>query len=204
MTEQDEIMQFSTYSFSISVLMLNKFLGESAFKLAGWQYHVEPDVLEDKQVIIGFEHTSMMDAVLSIALFQIYDLKVHTLIKKELFKGPFKPLLKAVGGIPVDRQTNKDIVTQMVEHFQSNEKFNLVIAPEATRAKQGEARKPIRTGFWHIAKAANVPIVLLYANSKTKQGGILGKIYPTDLAHDLALIKQLYKDKVGLDIVIPE
>ncbi len=197
-------MQFSSYGFYFSVLMLNKFLGESAFKLAGWQYHVEPDVLEDKQVIIGFEHTSMMDAVLSIALFQIYDLKIHTLIKKELFKGPFKPLLKAVGGIPVDRKANKDIVTQMVEHFQNNEKFNLVIAPEATRAKQGEARKPIRTGFWHIAKAANVPIVLLYANSKTKQGGILGKIYPTDLAHDLALIKQLYKDKVGLDIVIPE
>ena len=204
MGEQDEIMQFYTYSFYLSVLMLNKFLGESAFKLAGWQYHVEPDVLEDKQVIIGFEHTSMMDAVLSIALFQIYDLKVHTLIKKELFKGPFKPLLNAVGGIPVDRKASKDIVTQMVEHFQNNEKFNLVIAPEATRAKQGEARKPIRTGFWHIAKAANVPIVLLYANSKTKQGGILGKIYPTDLAHDLALIKQLYKDKVGLDIVIPE
>ena len=204
MGEQDEIMQFSTYSFYFSVLMLNKFLGESAFKLAGWQYHVKPDVLEDKQVIIGFEHTSMMDAVLSIALFQIYDLKVHTLIKKELFKGPFKPLLNAVGGIPVDRKASKDIVTQMVEHFQNNEKFNLVIAPEATRAKQGEARKPIRTGFWHIAKAANVPIVLLYANSKTKQGGILGKIYPTDLAHDLALIKQLYKDKVGLDIVIPE
>lgn len=204
MGEQDEIMQFSTYSFYFSVLMLNKLLGESAFKLAGWQYHVEPDVLEDKQVIIGFEHTSMMDAVLSIALFQIYDLKVHTLIKKELFKGPFKPLLNAVGGIPVDRKASKDIVTQMVEHFQNNEKFNLVIAPEATRAKQGEARKPIRTGFWHIAKAANVPIVLLYANSKTKQGGILGKIYPTDLAHDLALIKQLYKDKVGLDIVIPE
>jgi len=204
MGEQDEIMQFSTYSFYFSVLMLNKLLGESAFKLAGWQYHVEPDVLEDKQVIIGFEHTSMMDAVLSIALFQIYDLKVHTLIKKELFKGPFKPLLNAVGGIPVDRKASKDIVTQMVEHFQNNEKFNLVIAPEATRAKQGEARKPIRTGFWHIAKAANVPIVLLYANSRTKQGGILGKIYPTDLAHDLALIKQLYKDKVGLDIVIPE
>ena len=204
MGEQDEIMQFSTYSFHFSVLMLNKFLGESAFKLAGWQYHVEPDVLEDKQVIIGFEHTSMMDAVLSIALFQIYDLKVHTLIKKELFKGPFKPLLNAVGGIPVDRKASKDIVTQMVEHFQNNEKFNLVIAPEATRAKQGEARKPIRTGFWHIAKAANVPIVLLYANSRTKQGGILGKIYPTDLVHDLALIKQLYKDKVGLDIVIPE
>lgn len=184
--------------------MFKKFIGESAFKLAGWQYHVEPNVLEDKQVIVGFEHTSMMDAVLSLALFQMYDIKIHTLIKKELFKGPFKPLLESIGGIPVDRKSSKDIVTQMVELFQSNEKFNLVIAPEATRAKNGEERRPIRTGFWHIAKAANVPIVLMYANSKTKQGGIFGKIYPTNLEHDLALMKQLYKDNVGLDIVIPE
>src|SRR5690606_33450830 len=186
------------------VATLNKFIGESARKLAGWQYLLAAYVLVDTQVSIGFAPTSLMDAGLSIALFLICDLRVHTLIKKELFKGPFKPLLKAVGGIPVDRKANKDIVTQMVEHFQNNEKFNLVIAPEATRAKQDEARKPIRTGFWHIAKAANVPIVLLYANSRTKQGGILGKIYPTDLAQDLALIKQLYKDKVDLDIVIPE
>jgi 1-acyl-sn-glycerol-3-phosphate acyltransferase len=183
--------------------MLKKFIGESAFKLAGWQYQVEPNTLENKQVIVGFEHTSMMDAVLSIALFQMYDIKIHTLIKKELFKGPMKPLLNAIGGVPVDRKSNKDIVSQMVEHFEKNEKFNLVIAPEATRARQGEARKPIRTGFWHIAKAAGVPIVLMYANSKTKQGGIFGKIYPTDLDHDLALIKKLYKENVGLDIVIP-
>ncbi|MFH7765033.1 1-acyl-sn-glycerol-3-phosphate acyltransferase [Acinetobacter sp. BSP-28] len=184
--------------------MLKKFIGESAFKLAGWKYHVEPDVLENKQVIVGFEHTSMMDAVLSLALFQIYDIKIHTLIKKELFKGPMKPLLEAIGGIAVDRKANKDIVSVMVEHFQQNEKFNLVIAPEATRAERGEARKPIRTGFWHIAKAAGVPIVLMYANSRTKQGGIFGKIYPTELDHDLALMKKLYKENVGLDIVIPE
>ena len=187
-----------------SVPMLKKFIGEAAFKVAGWSYNVEPDILEDKQVIIGFEHTSMLDAVLSLAIFQIFDMKIHTLIKKELFKGPLKPVLEAVGGIAVDRKANQDIVGQMVELFQRNEKFNLVIAPEATRAKNGEARKPIRTGFWHIAKAANVPIVLMYANSKTKQGGIFGKIYPTDLAHDLALIKQLYKENTGLDIIIPD
>ncbi|MCW8039802.1 MULTISPECIES: 1-acyl-sn-glycerol-3-phosphate acyltransferase [Acinetobacter] len=184
--------------------MLKKFIGETSFKLAGWTYEVKPDVLENKQVIVGFEHTSMMDAVLSLALFQIYDLKIHTLIKKELFKGPLKPFLTAVGGIPVDRKSSKDIVSQMVEHFEKNEKFNLVIAPEATRAERGEARKPIRTGFWHIAKAAGVPIVLMYANSKTKQGGIFGKIYPTELDYDLALMKKLYKENVGLDIIIPE
>ena len=154
--EQAEISPLS-YSQISPTFMLKKFIGESAFKLAGWKYHVEPDVLEDKQVIVGFEHTSMMDAVLSLALFQIYDIKIHTLIKKELFKGPMKPLLEAIGGISVDRKANQDIVSLMVEHFQQNEKFNLVIAPEATRAKTGESRKPIRTGFWYIAKAAGVP-----------------------------------------------
>lgn len=112
--------------------------------------------------------------------------------------------MEKIGGIPVDRKSSKDIVSQMIELFDQNEHFNLVIAPEATRAKTGEARKPIRTGFWHIAKAANEPIVLMYANSQTKQGGIFGKIYPTDLDHDMALIQQLYKEQVGLDIVIPE
>lgn len=92
----------------------------------------------------------------------------------------------------------------MVELFEQNEHFNLVIAPKATRAETGEARKPIRTGFQHIAKSANVPIILMYTNSQTKLGGIFGKIYPTDLDHDMALIQQLYKEQVGLDIVIPE
>ncbi|MFW1736506.1 1-acyl-sn-glycerol-3-phosphate acyltransferase [Acinetobacter sp. ULE_I001] len=183
---------------------MKKLLGELTFKLSGWSYEVNQSVLEKKQVIIGFEHTSMMDAVLSLAIFQIHDLKIHTLIKKELFKGPLKQFLEKIGGIPVDRKSNKDVVSQMVDLFQSNDEFNLVIAPEATRAERGQARKPIRTGFWHIAKAAGVPIVLMYANSKTKQGGIFGKIYPTDLDQDLAEIKRLYKEHTGLDIMIPE
>lgn len=183
---------------------MKKQIAKMAFKLAGVEYHVEPNILENKQVIIGFEHTTMMDAVLSIALFQIHNIKIHTLIKKELFKGPFKSLLEGIGGIAVDRKSNQDIVSQMVEEFEKNELFNLVIAPEATRAKNGESRRPIRTGFWHIAKAANVPIVFLFVNQKTKKGGIFGKIHPTDLYQDLAIIKKMYKEYTGLDIVIPE
>lgn len=182
---------------------MKKQIAKSIFKLSGWTYHIEPNIVENKQVIIGFEHTSNLDAVLSIALFEILDLKIHTLIKKELFKGPLKPLLQKLGGIPVDRTSKSDIVSQMVQLFDQNESFNLVIAPEATRAKDGTQRKPIRTGFWHIAAAANVPIVLMYANAKTKQGGILGKIQPNNLDEDLKTIQKLYKEKVGLDICIP-
>ena len=184
--------------------MLKKFIGQAAFKLSGWQYEVQPDVLEDKQVIVGFEHTSIMDGVLSIALFNIYNLKIHMLIKKELFKGPMKPVLEALGGIAVDRKARGNVVPQMVQYFNEHEKFNLVIAPEATRAARGEARRPIRTGFWHIAKAANVPIVCMYANSLTKQGGIFAKIHPTNLDDDLELLQKLYKEHTGLDIVIPK
>ena len=183
---------------------MKKILGKSIFKLTGWTYQVDPSILEKKQVIIGFEHSSNLDAILSLAMFEILELNIHTLIKKELFKGPLKPILKYLGGIPVDRKSNLDIVAQMVQQFEQNEQFNLVIAPEATRAKNGEARKPIRTGFWHIAKAANVPIVFLFVNQKTKKGGIFGKIYPTDLDQDLLKIKAMYKEHTGLDIVIPE
>lgn len=180
---------------------MKKFLGKSIFKAAGWTYQVDPAILEKKQVIIGFEHSSNLDTVLSLALFEILELKINTLIKKELFKGPLKPLLEYLGGIPVDRKSSKDIVSQMVDTFNQNDHFNLVIAPEATRAKDGEDRKPIRTGFWHIAKTANVPIILMYANPRTKQGGILGKIYPDDLNKDLEKIKNLYAE-YGIDVKI--
>lgn len=183
---------------------MKKQLGKLTFKLSGWNYHIEDNILEKKQVLIGFEHTSMMDAILSLALFQICDIKIHTLMKKELFKAPFKPFLHAIGAIPVDRKANQDIVAQMVKLFEQNDEFNLVIAPEATRAKNGEARKPIRTGFWHIAKAANVPIVLMYANTKTKRGGVFAKIYPSDLDQDLKTIQQLYLEHTGLKVIIPE
>ena len=185
-------------------MMLKKLIGKTAFSISGWSYEVQPDLLEKKQVIIGFEHTSMMDSVLSLALFQIYDLKIHTLIKKELFKGPLKPILEAIGGIAVDRKNNQDLVTQMVDLFNQNESFNLVIAPESTRAKNGQPRKPIRTGFWHIAKAANVPIILMFADAKNKKGGIFAKIYPSDIEKDLVLIQKMYKEQIGLDILLPE
>ena len=63
---------------------MKKTLGKSIFKLTGWTYQVDPSILENKQVIIGFEHTSNLDAILSLALFEILELKIHTLIKKEL------------------------------------------------------------------------------------------------------------------------
>ena len=183
---------------------MRKQLGKALFKLSGWTYENDPTVWSDKQVAIGFEHTSNRDGVLALSLVQIAEVKnPHTLIKKELFKGPFKYFFEALGCIPVDRQSSSDIVGQMTDRFAQEKTFTLMIAPEATRAKGQEARKPIKTGFWHIAKAANVPIVLMYANPRTKHGGTIAKLMPTNLQDDLLIIQRLYKEK-GIDIVIPE
>lgn len=181
--------------------MIKKWFGESIFKLSGWQYHADASLLEDKQVMIGFEHTSNMDAVHAFALLNILQIKAHFLIKQTWFRGPLKPIMTQLGGIPVDRDKNTDVVSQMVEVFNAHEQFSLVIAPEATRAKDGVSRRPIRTGFWHIAKAANVPIILMYAHAKSRKGGVFAKIYPAELKSDLIKIKALYAE-YGVDVRI--
>jgi 1-acyl-sn-glycerol-3-phosphate acyltransferase len=111
--------------------------------------------------------------------------------------------LTRLGCIPVDRSKSKNIVQQAVEEFAKHERFSLVVAPEATRGKKGD-KNPVRTGFWHIAKAANVPIVLMLSDSTTKMGRIFAKVMPSDsMENDLLEIKRLYA-AYGIEITLPE
>ena len=113
------------------------------------------------------------------------------------------PILKSLGCIPVDREKSKNIVQQMVEVFAKHERFTLAVAPEATRGKNGEKR-PIRTGFWHIAKATNVPIVLMLSDNKHKVGRVFAKVYPSDsMENDLQEIKRLYA-QYDVEISLPD
>lgn len=183
---------------------MRKYIGKAFFKVSGWTLENNPAIWSDKQVAIGFEHTSNFDAVLALALVQAIGIKnPRTLVKKELFKGPFKLFFEALGCIPVDRKAAKAIVGQMVNEFAAHEQMTLMLAPEATRGKDGTARQPIKTGFWQIAKAANVSIVLMYANPLTQQCGAFAKIVPSDLQADLLEIQRLYQEK-GLTVVIPQ
>lgn len=183
--------------------MIGQLLGKSFFKASGWTYEVADEALSDpKQVIIGFPHTTNMDTVRAMALLNILQLPYHILVKQELYKPIAGQLLTKLGCIPVDRNNPKNIVQQMVEAFAESERFSLVIAPEATRGKEGE-QHPIRTGFWQIAKAANVPIVLMLADNVQQKGRILGKIYPSDdIQIDLLKIQALYS-MYGIDVVLP-
>ena len=166
-----------------------KLLGKTIFKTRGWTFEPLLSDWEAKQVIIGFPHTSWLDTAMAISGFAMVDLEGHVMIKKESFRWPFAGLLKALGGIPVDRDASTGVVGQMVAEFERRDTFQLALVPEGTR----KGAKRLKTGFWHIAKAANVPIVCWYLDTPNKRTRFIGRIEPSaDMGADIAAIKEIY------------
>jgi 1-acyl-sn-glycerol-3-phosphate acyltransferase len=116
-------------------------------------------------------------------------LKVKFLGKKQLFSFPLGILMRATGGIAVDRSKKNNLVEYMTNLFQENESLYLLIPPEGTRS----AVKEWKTGFYRVAEAANVPIVLGYLDYGKKVAGFGTMFYPTgDMEKDMAEIKAFY------------
>ena len=140
------------------------------WKLSGWKIAgTLPHELK-KMILVVAPHTSWKDILVGLAVR--YELKIdHAkfLGKKELFDGPFGGLFRKLGGIPVDRfatqDTKQSIVDQAVKLFKENENFMLGISPEGTRKRV----EKLKTGFYQIAKNAQIPMVLVGFDFKNKQ-----------------------------------
>lgn len=182
-------------------MMLRELIFKTVFR--GWRYEIAPDVLNDpKQVVIGFPHSSPLDGLRAISFTILMRLDHHVLAKQELFWFPLGYVLKRLGCIPVDRTQSKHIVQKMAEEFAKSEKFTLLLSPEGTRRHLDEPH-PIHTGFWRIAKAANVPIVLIVSDNKNKIGRVFAKVIPSDsMEDDLLKIQALYA-KYGIHVELP-
>ena len=164
------------------------------YRLKGWKVKgtIPPGIT--KCVVIAAPHTSNWDFVYSLATFQILNLPVHYLAKKELFKFPLKELLKATGGIPVIRSKSMNLVETIVEKFNQSEHLYLMIPAEGTR-KRVEKWK---SGFYYAALGAKIPILLGFLDYKNKESGFGEVLYPSgDIQKDLAIIKNFYKTKTG-------
>jgi 1-acyl-sn-glycerol-3-phosphate acyltransferase len=165
-------------------------VGRFLYFLMGWRFEPLPSYFSSKHVIIGFPHTSNMDAVRAFTAFRIIRRTGHIMVKKESFFWPLSLFLKSLGGIPVDRGTSKDVVEQIVEIFNTKNEFLLAITPEGTRKKV----PTIKTGFWHIAKAANVSIICWYLDNENKTARWLGEVIPSeDKLEDLIRIRDIYE-----------
>jgi 1-acyl-sn-glycerol-3-phosphate acyltransferase len=159
-------------------------------KIAGWKAVVsvkEPS----KSIVCVAPHTSNWDFVIGKLSYWSLGRNASFLMKKSWFFFPLGNLLRAMGGVPVDRSKRTSVTQQMADEFSRREEFHLAITPEGTR---GLVHK-WKMGFYHIAVKANVPIQIAYFDYGKKEMGVKDIFYPTgDEKADIEKIRSYYKD----------
>jgi len=170
-----------------------RWLARILFRINGWTLCGQlPDF--DKAVFIAAPHTSNWDGFWFLCYKFAIDVQVRFLAKHSLFWWPLGPILRATGAIPIDRSDPAALVDRLVDEFRREDQLFLALAPEGTR----KWRPHWKSGFYRIAKAANVPIVLAFIDYDRKQIGI-GPTLPDGRTRDedLLSIREFYADKRG-------
>ncbi|SFD40539.1 1-acyl-sn-glycerol-3-phosphate acyltransferase [Algibacter pectinivorans] len=167
------------------------------FRLLGWQAVGNTSFSKNtvkKAVIIAVPHTSWHDFYIGVLLRKVTGVKTNFVGKKELFVFPFGWFFRALGGAPLNRQTSENKVDTIAKLFTQYDEFRMTLAPEGTRKKVDKWR----TGFYYIAKQANVPIIMFTLDFENKQNVISEPFYPTDnVEADFEFMHNFYKGVVG-------
>ena len=172
---------------------MRRLLARAFLRATGWRPEGAPPK-PHRFVLIAAPHTSNWDLAYLLALAEVYDLRISFMMKHTVFKGPFGPLFKSLGGIPIRRHLRESLVKQMVEAFAAHDEFVLVVPAEGTRDRVDSWK----SGFYHIAREAGVPIVLGYLDYARKRGGFGPSVIPTGhYREDMDVIRDFYADKSG-------
>ncbi|MEN3324008.1 1-acyl-sn-glycerol-3-phosphate acyltransferase [Mariniflexile soesokkakense] len=167
------------------------------FKVLGWKVVGNTSLSKNtikKAVIIAAPHTSWHDFYIGILLRAVLKVKTNFVGKKELFVFPFGYFFKALGGAPINRSRNENKVDAIVKLFKEKEEFRMAMAPEGTRKKV----KEWRTGFYFIAKKANVPIIMFTLDFENKQNKISEPFYTTgDIKADFEFMHHFFEGVKG-------
>ena len=158
------------------------------FRLTGWK--TEGVIHQPARfVIIAAPHTSNWDAFIMLAAACIFRVKIRWFIKDAAFFFPLGSLIRAFGGIPIDRKRRYNVVAQAIEEFRQSERLILAVPPEATRKRSPSWK----TGFYRIAQGAGVPIVLGYIDYRRKVAGLGPCFTPTgDIVADFKVFETFY------------
>ncbi|MBQ5802761.1 MAG: 1-acyl-sn-glycerol-3-phosphate acyltransferase [Bacteroidales bacterium] len=176
-----------------------KYICKFLLWILGWKAMLPP-IDGPKGIILGVPHTSAWDFVISWIYYTSVGGKASVMVKKEFFWGPLAPLMRSLGGVPVDRKRGATVAKQMIDAMNKAEKMHLAIAPEGTR----QLTEKWKTGFHTIAKACDVPVYLGYFDWGRKQISRGERFELTDDAQaDLKRIRQIYKE-MGLKGKHPE
>ena len=172
---------------------MTRLLGRAWLRLFGWEVEGgHPGV--KKAVIVAAPHTSNWDLPFTVATAWAIGLKMKWVAKHTIFAGPFGWFLRSIGGVAIDRRASQNFVNQIVDLLNSHDELMLIVAPEETRTKVARWK----TGFYHMARGAQVPIVLGFLDYERKRGGLGDLFYPTgDLEADAEHLRVFYKNIKG-------
>lgn len=162
------------------------------WRLSRWTLRSGP-APQQAGILIGAPHTSNWDFVLMLAIAWELGLDIRWLGKHTLFRGWRGPLMRALGGIPVDRSDPRGVVDDVLARVRRGEVFHLVVTPEGTRKGKGW-----KSGFYRIAREAGLPVTLGYVDRTTMTTGLGPTIRLTgDVPTDMNRIRAFYADKAG-------
>jgi 1-acyl-sn-glycerol-3-phosphate acyltransferase len=164
-------------------------LARFLFWLTGWRTEGGIPAIP-RFVVIAAPHTSYWDALVMLTAGCHFDVKFSWMVKDAVFFFPLGILVRFFGGIPIDRTRRSNVVGQAIEALHNSKSLFLAVSPEGTRGQADHWK----TGFYHIATGADVPIVFGYVDYKRKVAG-LGRVFePTgDIAADFEEFARFYE-----------
>ncbi|WP_371744555.1 1-acyl-sn-glycerol-3-phosphate acyltransferase [Georgenia sp. TF02-10] len=175
--------------------MIRRLLAGTFWRLSRWRHRSVPLPPGGAGILIGAPHTSNWDFILMLAVAADLGIDVRWLGKRQLFRRPFGRLMRALGGIPVDRSHPGGLVAELVGRVKSGEKFYLLITPEGTR-RRGTYWK---SGFYRIAHETGLPVALGFVDRDRMTVGVGPSLTMTgDLTADMDRVRDFYADKKGV------
>jgi len=171
-------------------LLAARRIARLCLRLSGWSLDgpLPPD---DKYVCIAVPHTSNWDGVMLVMLAQSVGLSLSWMAKESVFRGPQRHALERLGAVAIDRGKSQNVVAQMIDEFRRREQFRLVVAPEGTRGRTDYWK----SGFYHIALGAEVPLVPGYMDYEQRRAGLGPPIRLTgDAKTDMDRVREYYDE----------
>ena len=182
---------FSTPLLTPALRVLSKII----LKIIRWRVDGSLPIDQKKYVLIVAPHTSNWDFFLFVLTVSVLRLQPSVLIKDTIFIGPLGWFLRYCGAIPVNRRQAGSLVTYISGIYEEREEFVLIITPEGTRSPNANWKR----GFHHVARAAEVPILVVYVDSAVRTIGIEGLMDPSeDVDGDIQKLKTFFDGKKGL------
>jgi 1-acyl-sn-glycerol-3-phosphate acyltransferase len=153
------------------------------------------EAIPAKCVMIAAPHTTNWDFPVTIAMARVQGIPIKFLAKATLFKPPLGWLMRAVGGVSVNRSSAHGMVAELASEFAKHDVLHLIVPAEGTRSKT----EYWKSGFYRIALEAKVPVLLAYVDGPRRQGGFGPVVTLTgDVTQDMDTFREFYADKQGL------